>query len=300
MSFKSKHYINKNKEIEVIEIFNKNSFAKIILNQGASLDVLLLNNSIIIKNLSPLSYKETYASAILFPFASRIKDGKYSYKNKQYQLSINEPQRNNAIHGLLYNKVFTIEEEILNKNSAKLVLTYDETKSSLGFPYLYKVKLEYILTEDNLSLTAHFTNTSNSTFPFTYGWHPYFYSENLLKSTLQFKPTQKIVFNEQMISKEFKNIQNEKKITINNKVLDDCYKLKDPKILFSTPKYQLEINTTSRDNYLQIYTPSNTNSVAIEPVSGVSDSFNNKISLKELKPGGSYSVKWNLHVITHL
>lgn len=299
MSFQSKHYINKNNKIEVIEIFNKNSFARIVLNQGASLDVLMLKSTEVVKNLNPLSYKETYASAILFPFANRIKDGKYIYKNKRFQLSINEPQRNNAIHGLLYNKVFEIEEKTLNINEAKLVLAYNETKTSLGFPYSYKVQLEYILTDNNLSLTAHFTNTSDCSFPFTYGWHPYFYSENLSKSTLHFNSTQRVVFNDQMIFKELQNLKKEESFSIENKVLDNCYKLNDNKVLFTTPKYQLEISTTSKENYLQIYTPQIDNFIAIEPVSGVSDSFNNNISLKELNPQETYSVKWDLEIITH-
>ena len=299
MSFESKHYRNKNNEITIIEIFNKNSLARIVLNQGASLDALMLKGTEIVKNLNPLTYKDTYASAILFPFANRIKDGQYTYKNKQCQLTINEPQRNNAIHGLLYNKVFEIEEEVLNNNEAKLVLAYKETKKSLGFPYSYKVQLEYNLTENNLSLKANFTNTSNSPFPFTYGWHPYFYSENLSKSTLHFNSTQRVVFNDQMIFKGLQNLQKEEDFPIENKVLDNCYKLNDNKVLFSTPKYQLEISTTSKEIYLQIYTPPIDNFIAIEPVSGVSDSFNNKFGLKELNPQETYSVKWDLKIISH-
>ena len=53
--------------------------AKIILNQGASLQELTLNSVELIKDLEPLKYQDTYASAILFPFANRIENGKYVF-----------------------------------------------------------------------------------------------------------------------------------------------------------------------------------------------------------------------------
>src|SRR5438034_969248 len=36
---------------------------------------------------------------ILFPFPNRIRDGRYSWDGKSYQLPLNDPTRLNAIHG---------------------------------------------------------------------------------------------------------------------------------------------------------------------------------------------------------
>ncbi len=41
---------------------------------------------------------------------NRISDGKYTFNNKHYQLDINEIDRHNAIHGLVYNKAFKVIE----------------------------------------------------------------------------------------------------------------------------------------------------------------------------------------------
>ena len=40
----------------------------------------------------------------------------------------------------------------------------------------------------------------------------------------------------------------------------------------------------------------NTNAIAIEPMTGVSDSFNNKIGLKELSPGQCYGIEWQVNI----
>ena len=78
--------------------------ANISLSNGGSLEQLVIGNEEIITNLSHLSYNHTYASSILFPFANRIKDGKYRYMDENYNLECNETAGNNALHGLVYDK----------------------------------------------------------------------------------------------------------------------------------------------------------------------------------------------------
>lgn len=89
-----------------IENSSKTIFAKICLNDGASLQELKLFGQTLIKNLGPLEYKNTYASSILFPFANRIKDGTYTYNNETYKFPVNEVPNNNALHGLVFDKTF--------------------------------------------------------------------------------------------------------------------------------------------------------------------------------------------------
>ena len=60
------------------------SYAKINLNLGGSLQELTLSNKKIIKNLKTLSYNNSFSSAILFPFTNRIENGKYSFNNNEY------------------------------------------------------------------------------------------------------------------------------------------------------------------------------------------------------------------------
>jgi aldose 1-epimerase len=275
------------------------SSAKIVLNQGASLQELILGNNKVIENLGSLEYKDSYASAILFPFASRIKDGEYLFNNEQFQLEINEPKRNNAIHGLIYNKTFEIIEKSTTDKDATLVLAYCENEIVKGFPYTYKIEVTYVLSEENLKLKASFTNTSQKAFPFTYGWHPYFYSEDLSKSSMQFKSNKKVLFDDRMITKEIINTTIDEVFSIENKELDDCFRLDSNTIQFITPSYNLEIVSTTENGFLQVYTPPTKNHIAIEPVSGISDSFNNKTGLKELEPGKTYHTIWELQLINH-
>ena len=69
------------------------------------------------------------------------------------------------------------------------------------------------------------------------------------------------------------------------------------KIKFKTPRYHLALKTTAKNNYLQIYTPDNANAIAIEPLTGISNSFNNKEGLQVLEPNAAFSTTWKLKII---
>lgn len=290
--------IKHNKDLNVLEIKNPsgNLYGKINLNEGASLQELTLNGTAIIQDLAPLPYSSTYASSILFPFANRIKDGAYTFNGNDYAFEINQVEENNALHGLVYNKTFDIVNQECNHDSASVTLQYIENNESIGFPYTYSIQLQYIFTKDKLSLKLSVTNTDSKTFPFTLGWHPYFISDNLHDSALRFDCTEKLVIGDRNITTGVENIEAVEALEIKDQKLDDCWILKSNKVIFNTPKYNLTIGSSVDTNFLQAYTPPRLNTIAIEPTTGVSDSFNNKIGLQELKAKASYDVTWDLKI----
>lgn len=284
-------------DIIELENANKSSYAKIHLNLGASLQELTLDNKKVIEDLSPLSYSNTYASSILFPFANRIKDGIYTFEGNQYQFDVNETGNNNALHGLVFNKTFKIKEQNATDTFASVTLIYVEKNESKGFQYTYTIHLKYTLTETGLDLKILVTNTDTKPFPFTLGWHPYFSSSDLFNSTLNFDSDTQLEFDGRCITTGTKTIKNEALFEIKDQKLDDCFILNNNQIQFNTPNYKLQITASSKENYLQIYTPPKANVIAIEPTTGVSDSFNNNMGLQILEPDNSYLVNWALKLI---
>ena len=297
--YKIKEVRNNSKEITCIEIENpkKSSYAKIYLKLGASLQELKLKGQTVIEDLHPLTYNNTYTSSILFPFANRIKDGAYSFDGNSFKFEINEKGNNNALHGLVFNKTFQIIAQETSEDFASVKLLYIEENESLGFPYTYSIQVEYTLKVDALDINVLVTNTDTKTFPFTIGWHPYFSCSDLFKSTVNFDSNKQITFDERGITNGSMDINNESGFEVKDKQLDDCFILNSGKTQFNTPDYSLLINASSKENFLQIYTPLRTNTIAIEPTTGVSDSFNNKIGLQTLKPNETYNVTWNVKLL---
>ncbi len=290
--------INHIKDLNILEIKDSKQqlFGKIHLNDGASLQELTLGGHEIIKDLSPLSYETTYASSILFPFANRVKDGQYSFNKEKYQLETNHEEEHNALHGFVYNKVFKILKQNTSETHAEIVLEYIEQNKSIGFPFTYNIEVTYKFYEDNLSLGLLVKNTDTSTFPFTIGWHPYFLSKNLYESTLRFDSKQKLEIGTRNITTGVKTFDSSDTFKIKDQQLDDCWILNSEIIQFHTPSYKIIIDSSAKNNFLQLYTPPKANNIAIEPTTGVSDSFNNKIGLQTLNPNESYKITWNLKI----
>lgn len=290
--------INQNKETNILEVKNSDNsvLGKIYLDQGASLQELTLGGNAIIQDLTPLTYDSTFASSILFPFANRIKDGIYSFNNEEFQLVKNQKEEQNALHGSVYNKTFKVIEKEASAETAKITLEYTELNKTTGFPYTFSIQVTYIFNNDALSLQVKVKNTDAKTFPFTMGWHPYFISDNLSKSSLSFNSDKKIIIGDRNITTGVENIESNVILDIEDKQLDDCWILNSDKVQFTTPKYQLNFASSVKENFLQSYTPPRLNTIAIEPTTGVSDSFNNKIGLQTLEPNKEYSIIWKINI----
>jgi len=293
-----KQLIHKEQGLEHIELFDTKglSKAKICLDQGACLEELMLDGVYTIEDMYPLTYEDTYASSILFPFANRVKNGTYKFMNKTYRLHCNENGRNNALHGLVYNKRFEVESSELTSDFGSVTFRYESDGTSEGFPFKYALLLTYKLRKSTITLTIKVQNLDSSSFPFTLGWHPYFISEDLYNSSLNFKSNKKIRFDNQQITSVLVDCDEEVSFQIKDNQLDDGYVLAGNKIEFATPGYNMIIQAISQENFLQLYTPSKPNTIAIEPMTGISDSLNNELGLLILNSGKAYQVSWHIDI----
>lgn len=287
----------KEKEQRFLDLKNavNSTSARISLDEGGSIEGLNFDNEYVIKLQPNFKYKDSYASSILFPFANRIEKGQYSFKEKDYQLACNESGKN-ALHGLVHNKQFQLIEKIENINFSSVTICFEEIEEREGFPFNYKIYITYTLSKNKIKIAVKIENTGTNSFPFTLGWHPYFVSKDLYHSSLSFKSNKKIEFDKNLITKGIiKASAEELKIKIQNKQLDDCFILNSNTIKFITPTYQIQIATDQIENYLQIYTPKNSSIIALEPMTGISNSFNNKIGLQTLEPHNKYELKWTVN-----
>ena len=281
--------------IELIDSKNGTK-ARINLSYGASIDELVFNNIKVITNLKPLDHKKTYPSSILFPFANRIKDGKYAYEGQNYNLDCNEKEANNALHGLVYDKTFTVEEKKQFDDEVEIKLFYEELNPPIGYPFKFRIVLIYKLSNEFLSLKIKVINLDDKKLPFTVGWHPYFNSVDLESSEIQFSCAKKIKCNKNNISVGSERFDSKMPLSLRKRTFDDAFILEHPEVKFFTPEYDLVLNSSEKESFLQLYTPTINNAIAIEPMTGVSDSFNNKIGLKELSPGQCYGIEWQVNI----
>ncbi|REG89207.1 aldose 1-epimerase [Winogradskyella sediminis] len=275
---------------------NGKTAANICLTQGGRLSQFIFEEVEVISEIKPETYKDNYASSILFPFANRIKDGNYNFDGVAYNLQCNEADKNNALHGLVYNKYFSVVDKHFTSGEATLTLGYIEDYPTTGFPFKYEIKITYVLSSEGIKIKVDILNKDKKPFPFTLGWHPYFTSSNLTESFMDYSSSKCFLQDHQNITTGTADFKMVMPFQVKDKKLDDAYALENNVIKFLTPQYNVIIKSSSEENFLQLYTPNDPNIIAIEPMTGVSDSFNNKTGLQVLNANDSYSLEWNVMI----
>jgi len=281
------------------EVLNFN--ATIYPNLGASLQQLQLKNIDIIDGITSdekglNTYANRYNSSLLFPFPNRISDGKYDFKNGQFQLNCNDVGFNNALHGLVFDKPFEIKKVTAEKDFALVELSFTYDGCNDGFPFPFNLSVSYLFNQNSMEIGFNVKNKGESEFPYGLGWHPYFKTENIFDSVLDFEGANQFTMNAKMIPENTEDIRIKLPLAIENNELDDCYTLNRTTCNISTPKFEMKMNYSSDENFqfLQVYTPPNRKSIAIEPMTCIGNSFNNKIGMKVLKPEDDY--KWKVYL----
>src|SRR5690606_35205494 len=106
-------------------------------------------------NKSAMENDKAYRNIPIFPVINRIRDGRYEFEGKTYQLTVNEPARNNALHGFLHHiqpDVTVTEKE----NSSEALLRYQCDGAQPGYPFKADVEILYRLNNQS-ELAIEFT-----------------------------------------------------------------------------------------------------------------------------------------------
>lgn len=252
--------------------------------------------------------ESSFKGSNLFPFPNRIAGGHYSFGGNEYQLPINFPHEQNAIHGLVYDKQFTVCGTREGDNRCTLSVRFDSTGEEEGFPFSYTLSHEYSLDcHKGFCCQTRIHNNSETSMPAGHGWHPYFTAgAACIDELLFYLPAREI------LEVNTVNIPTGRTITYNNFTssvpvadtsLDSCFLLEDRAKHAVTLLHNTRLDLTLRlwqetgpgkYNYLQIYTPPHRKSIAIEPMTCAPDAFNNGNGLITISPGESITASWGI------
>ena len=236
------------------------------------------------------------------PFSCRIENGQYTLDDSTYTIEKFYHEKH-ALHGILYDAVFSIELSETDGQGAYLHLKYHYEGTDKGYPFAYTLLIKWHLHKNNLVTVETFiANLSDSTIPMMDGWHPYFKLDaSVNDSFIKLKANGKIEYNAMLLPTG--KIMDENEFTISKKIdnvhLDNCY-LVDASAntcVLENEKYQLIVQPLMNYPYLQLYTPSDRKSIAIENLSGIPNCFNNKIGLQLMKPHENLVLKTSYQFI---
>jgi aldose 1-epimerase len=111
-----------------------------------------------------------FRGGLVAPWPNRIADGRYTFDGREHQLSINEPERQTALHGL----ISWVRFAVVRQDTATVTLTHQLVPSP-GYPFPIDLTVTYAVAADGLHCTVLARNTGDAPAPYGTAPHPYLY-----------------------------------------------------------------------------------------------------------------------------
>lgn len=234
----------------------------------------------------------------LMPWPNRIRDGRYTWEGSDHQLPINEVDRNNALHGLLSWAPWQLCELYASMVRLRTVL-YPQP----GWPGTLSCEITHELTEEGLLVEVTATNLGSSKVPFGYAAHPYFtFGVPIDELDLELPFTTRLEVDDRLLPLSLTSID-----PVSGQLGRTTYDT-----AFTRPRrdangrWQVVLGSEDRaiglwaDHtmpWLQVYTPEDRTSIAIEPMTCGPDAFNPGPShddLIVLAPEETFRGRWGI------
>lgn len=291
-----------------------------VASVGATLRTLAHAGRDLIVPFDANEVRPGFRGAILAPWPNRIVDGRYTQDGVTHQLSLTEPDRGHALHGLAGWLDFIALEEPSAESPSRVVLA-STIEPQTGYPYRLQLRVEYTLDADGLRTTMMARNVGPDSAPYGTGPHPYLIAgEGTVDDWTLTLPAERVltVTDERLIPIGLADVATEG---------DGALDFRTPRVVGGTMIDHAftglsrdedgiaEVRLTARSGtgvamrwstgcrWVQLYTADqpdaafNRGSLAVEPMTCPPDAFNSGTDLIMLKPGQLASVGWTIAAI---
>lgn len=149
-------------------VLSSSSYRAEVVTVGAALRSLTHDSDELVAGWPVGEMCPQYRGWVLTPFPNRVADGRWDWDGTPHQLTLTEPERGHALHGL----AGWVEWEVVH---------HDESSASLrhalppqpGYPFALDLTADYALGPDGLRVTLGATNVGTESAPYGTGHHPY-------------------------------------------------------------------------------------------------------------------------------
>jgi aldose 1-epimerase len=248
---------------------------------------------------------------LLIPWPNRIRDGKYRFGGADHQTPLSEPERGNAIHGLVRWANWELEQRAPDSVVATYVL-----HPQIGYPFTLGLQVDYALSSTGLRVEVAATNLGSEPLPYGAGQHPYFTvdTDRVDAAVLRVPATSVLDADERGIptGRSVLVADTERDYwqprQIGTAVIDSCYAdlerdhdgvgrvaLEHPD---GSPRITVWVNAGFR--FVMVFTGDTLEparrrrGVAIEPMTCAPDAFRSGLGLQVLEPGEQSTALWGV------
>lgn len=272
-------------------IGSDSSFSK-IQNVGAQVSQLRLKEVEIFR-LSERERSLSFGLPIMIPYADLVKNAEYKFKGRVYYLPRNASaigNINDSIHGLTRNLVWSTKAR--GNNHVTLEVKFRDP----GYPSEMMAQVKYTISRVSFDIEIKLKNIGDRDAPFVIGAHPYFKVQQPWRLYHKY-PIKKLNYPDRifpdgtLLYYNFNEIDNPGK-----KKYDDSFVGGGRLKLESSHSY-IFLERRNMD-YFEVYNGkfAGMQSVALEPMTGAINAFNNGIGLKSLSPNQEFECGFKITV----
>lgn len=241
-----------------------------------------------------------FAGTLLAPWPNRVGGGRYSFAGEDHQLELSEPERGNAIHGLVAAADWRVVEWLAAEEDHAFVRLAHTITPAPGYPFTVELRVLHRLDAHGLTTTVTATNIGDRAAPYGCGPHPWLLGGD--DDTLHVPAAQVLVTDAALLPKSLAGVSG------------TPYDFREPRPLGGTVLDHAFTGLTAGETrvggtrvtwdpatlpWVQVCTGDQLGyqGVAVEPMTCPADAFNSGTDLVVLEPGGSHEASWTISAV---
>jgi aldose 1-epimerase len=282
----------------------------VVTEVGATLRVLEVDRLSVLQGFPVDGMPDASRGQVLIPFPNRLDGGRYAFHGRSLELPLDEPERTNAMHGL----VRWLNWAPLGRTPSRVVMGL-VLHARDGYPFVLSLRIAYTLTPSGLRIRQSARNLGDVPAPYGAGFHPYLTvgTPTIDECLLKLPARTSLLVNARMIPTGRASVAGtpldfREPRRIDDTVMDtgftdlerDADGLARVDLAAPGGRPRVSVLLDRAYQFLQIFTGDGLpeqvrrRALAIEPYTCASNAFNNGLGLRVLAPGQCFSSVWEI------
>ena len=149
-------------------VISSGEWSAVVTELGASLRELKWRGEDLIVPFDPNKVIPCCNGWVLAPYPNRVTNGQYSFDGEDYQMPIDEFDRQSSLHGYAYRYRW----ELVDLQESHVTLSW-RSPDIAGYPFDITITATYALDENGLTETFTVHNNDSVKAPWAFGIHPW-------------------------------------------------------------------------------------------------------------------------------
>jgi aldose 1-epimerase len=275
----------------------------VVTEVGAGVRSWTVGGQELLASFNAGDYDAAFCGRVLVPWPNRVRDARYEFDGAEHRLEVSEPERGNALHGLvLHSRWHGV------RTSARRVSLAYELHPRPGYPFTLRLGVSYELASGGVVMTLHATNVGAERAPFGAGFHPYLTpgTTSVDDMLLEVPAHVRVPVDERLLPSgsptrvEGTELDLRRARRLGALRLDACFGelgrspagVARVRLGANAGAGQLTVWLDDRFRFVQVFTADA--AIAVEPMTCAPDAFNTGDGLVVLEPGASFTGRCGL------